>query len=470
MILESRDTAATSDADLSHLFCTKDATPVIKVIVHPILEESYSIRQFHQAAAAMAVSSKLLLLVMITLIFVPETQSNGAPTPTTNTESYEPYTTPISSNKPYNTSIYSNNPPFPCTHANGRQKGGCLYTPPLSHQSYAVENLDTDLVSGYFLGFEEYLVRVGIGSPPTFQYLAMDTGSDVIWVQCQPCNMCYKQTDPVFNPTTSVSYTVVPCGSPTCDALLVNDRHCHAGKCGYETRILNLVMGCGHNNHGSFNVIAGLLGLGGGRMSFINQIPETGGAFSYCLPSYSSISLGWLTFGHGLGGVFPVGDAWAPLVHNPLAPKFYYVGLSSLGVGGVRVPISEDIFRLTESGFGGVIIDIGTAVTTLPTVAYEALRDAFTTKTSGVRAPSVSIFDTYYHQSNDNFQFPSISFYFLGDLVHTLTSHGFLIPVDGVGIVCFAFAPLISGLSIIGNVQQAGIQISIDEAPWIHWI
>lgn len=36
-------------ADLSHVFCTKDAATVIKsyspeLIVHPILEESYSVR------------------------------------------------------------------------------------------------------------------------------------------------------------------------------------------------------------------------------------------------------------------------------------------------------------------------------------------------------------------------------------------------------------------------------------------
>lgn len=36
-------------ADLSHVFCTKDAAPVIKgyspeLIVHPVLEESYSVR------------------------------------------------------------------------------------------------------------------------------------------------------------------------------------------------------------------------------------------------------------------------------------------------------------------------------------------------------------------------------------------------------------------------------------------
>lgn len=38
-------------ADLSHVFCTKDAAPVIKgyspeLIVHPILEESYSVRYY----------------------------------------------------------------------------------------------------------------------------------------------------------------------------------------------------------------------------------------------------------------------------------------------------------------------------------------------------------------------------------------------------------------------------------------
>ncbi|KAI9170393.1 hypothetical protein LWI28_027208 [Acer negundo] len=62
----------------------------------------------------------------------------------------------------------------------------------------------------------------------------MVTCSNVIRVQCQPCSMCYKQTDLVFNPATSASYTDVLCGSPAYDALLVNERHCHAGKCGYE--------------------------------------------------------------------------------------------------------------------------------------------------------------------------------------------------------------------------------------------
>ncbi|KAI9169050.1 hypothetical protein LWI28_006209 [Acer negundo] len=57
-----------------------------------------------------------------------------------------------------------------------------------------------------------------------------------------------------------------------------------------RTRILNFTVRFVHNNQGSFNVIAGLLGLRGGRMSFTNQILETEGGLSYCLPSYNGIS------------------------------------------------------------------------------------------------------------------------------------------------------------------------------------
>ncbi|KAJ6737317.1 ASPARTYL PROTEASES [Salix viminalis] len=94
----------------------------------------------------------------------------------------------------------------------------------------------------------------------------------------------------------------------------------------------------------------------------------------------------------------PVGAAWIPLIRNPHSPSYYYVGLSGLGVGGMRVPISEDMFQLTELGNGGVVMDTGTAVTRFPTVAYEAFRDAFIGQTGNLpRASGISIFDTCYN-------------------------------------------------------------------------
>ncbi|OIW12769.1 hypothetical protein TanjilG_24702 [Lupinus angustifolius] len=350
--------------------------------------------------------------------------------------------------------------------------------------SYKAEAFGSDVVSGMDQGSGEYFIRIGVGTPPRNQYVVIDSGSDIVWVQCQPCSQCYRQTDPVFDPVDSSTFAGVSCGSSICSR--IDNAGCHEGKCRYEvsygdgsytkgtlaletltigkTVIQNVVIGCGHRNQGMFIGAAGLLGLGGGSMSFVGQLGgQMGGSFSYCLVSRGTGSSGSLEFGRE---VVPVGASWVPLVHNPRAPSFYYVGLMGLGVGGLRVSISEDVFRLNELGSGGVVMDTGTAVTRLPTSAYNAFRDAFISQTTNLpRASGVSIFDTCY----DLFGFisvrvPTVSFYFWTGPILTLPAKNFLIPVDDVGTFCFAFAPSPSGLSIIGNIQQEGIEISVDGA------
>ncbi|GFS39680.1 eukaryotic aspartyl protease family protein [Actinidia rufa] len=350
--------------------------------------------------------------------------------------------------------------------------------------SYEVSNFGSDVVSGMDQGSGEYFVRIGVGSPPRSQYMVIDSGSDIVWVQCQPCNLCYRQSDPVFNPANSASFSGVSCSSTVCDRL--ENAGCHGGRCRYEvqygdgsytkgtlaletitfgpTAVRNVAIGCGHRNRGMFIGAAGLLGLGGGSMSFVGQLGgQTGGAFTYCLVSRGTGSTGSLEFGRG---ALPVGAAWVPLLRNPRAPSFYYIGLAGLGVGGMRVPIPEDVFQLTELGDGGVVMDTGTAVTRLPTAAYVAFRDAFITQTANLpRSSAVSIFDTCYDLTGFvSVRVPTISFYFTGGPILTLPARNFLIPVDQVGTFCFAFAPSPSGLSIIGNIQQEGIQISFDGA------
>lgn len=350
--------------------------------------------------------------------------------------------------------------------------------------SFEVEDFGSEVVSGMNQGSGEYFVRIGVGSPPRSQYMVIDSGSDIVWVQCQPCNQCYHQSDPVFDPADSASYTGVPCSSAVCDRL--ENAGCHGGRCRYEVSygdgsytkgtlaletltfgraaIRNVAIGCGHMNQGMFVGAAGLLGLGSGSMSFVGQLGgQTGGAFSYCLVSRGTGSSGSLEFGRG---ATPVGAAWVPLIRNPRAPSFYYIGLVGLGVGGIRVPISETIFQLTEMGYGGVVMDTGTAVTRLPTVAYEAFRDTFIQQTANLpRASGVSIFDTCFNLNGFvSVRVPTISFYFSGGPILTLPANNFLIPVDDKGSFCFAFAPNPAGLSIIGNIQQEGIQISIDGA------
>ncbi|KAK2453801.1 Eukaryotic aspartyl protease family protein [Trifolium repens] len=341
----------------------------------------------------------------------------------------------------------------------------------------------SDVVSGTQEGSGEYFVRIGIGSPPKFQYMVIDSGSDIVWIQCEPCDQCYNQTDPIFNPAFSASFIGVSCSSSVCNQLddVVD---CRKGRCGYQvaygdgsytkgilaletitigrTIIQDTAIGCGHWNEGMFVGAAGLLGLGGGSMSFVGQLgAQTDGAFGYCLISRGTGSSGSLEFGRQ---AMPVDAMWVPLIHNPFYPSFYYVSLSGLGVGGIQVPISESIFQLTDIGTGGVVMDTGTAITRLPTIAYNAFRDAFIAQTTNLpRATGVSIFDTCYDLNGFvTVRVPTVSFYFSGGQILTFPARNFLIPIDDVGTFCFAFAPSPSGLSIIGNIQQEGIQISID--------
>ncbi|KAJ4785182.1 Eukaryotic aspartyl protease family protein [Rhynchospora pubera] len=355
---------------------------------------------------------------------------------------------------------------------------------------YKLTDFGSDVVSGLSQGSGEYFIRVGVGTPAREQYLVIDSGSDVIWLQCIPCDQCYSQSDAIFDPSTSASFSAVTCGSRVCH--LVSGTNCGSSdeSCGYmyevsyrdgsyskgvvaletltfgSTAVSGVAIGCGHRNHGLFTGAAGLLGLGWGPTSFLTQLGgSAGGVFSYCLASRGSSSeAGSLIFGRTEG--VPVGAVWVPLLHNPRAPSFYYVGLLGLGVAGVRLPLEEDMFQLSEDGYGGVVMDTGTAVTRLPQQAYSTLRDGFIAAAVGLpRTSGVSIFDTCYDLNGySSVRVPTVSFYFTEGAILTLPARNFLIPVDSSGTFCFAFAPSPTGLSIMGNIQQEGIQITFDVA------
>ncbi|ERN16892.1 hypothetical protein AMTR_s00057p00163750 [Amborella trichopoda] len=59
-------------------------------------------------------------------------------------------------------------------------------------------------------------LQVGIGTPPRTLHLLMDTGSDIIWTQCPPCDPCFEQPDPIFQPTQSSTYYAFDCAEDPC--------------------------------------------------------------------------------------------------------------------------------------------------------------------------------------------------------------------------------------------------------------
>lgn len=196
-------------------------------------------------------------------------------------------------------------------------------------------------------------------------------------------------------------------------------------------------------------------------MSFLSQLQLCGlpgSVFSYCLPPRPTTgSFRWLEIGHGPVGVLTEGPAWVPLVHNWRHLSLYYVGLLGLKVGHMQVPIPKSIYRLTKKGDGGVVLDSGTKVTSLPKFAYKVFRSSFIAQAGNLTwASKRYLLDTCYNISYgaDSINVPNVSFHFSIKPIQTR--------LGGCKHFCHAFAPSNTTFSIIGNTQLAGIQISID--------
>ncbi|KAL4578919.1 hypothetical protein LXL04_015051 [Taraxacum kok-saghyz] len=341
------------------------------------------------------------------------------------------------------------------------------------------EDLSTPVSSGISQGSGEYFARVGLGTPVQLYYMVIDTGSDINWLQCQPCSDCYQQTDPIFNPSASTSYSTLSCSSQQCSSLEITA--CRSEVCLYQVSygdgsftvgdfvtetvtfgksgsVPKVAMGCGHDNEGLFVGAGGLLALGGGPLSLPSQIKST--SFSYCLVDRDSKSSSTLEFNTAA----PANSVTAPLLRNPRVKTYLYVGMTGITVGGRALSIPPSIFAVDATGRGGVIVDSGTAVTRLQSQAYNSLRDAFTRQARNLKpTDGFSLFDTCFDFSQmTRVAVPTVGFTFTGGKTLSLKPENYLIPVDSRGKFCLAFAPTDSSLSIIGNVQQQGTRVGYD--------
>ncbi|PAN17815.1 hypothetical protein PAHAL_3G156600 [Panicum hallii] len=355
------------------------------------------------------------------------------------------------------------------------------------------------VVSGLSQGSGEYFAQVGVGSPPTPALLVLDTGSDVVWLQCAPCRHCYAQSGRVFDPRRSRSYAAVPCATPLCRRLDTGGCDKRRGSCLYQVaygdgsittgdlatetlsfargaRVPRVAVGCGHDNEGLFVAAGGLLGLGRGRLSLPTQVARRyGRSFSYCLVDRtssvkpSSTRSSTLTFGPAaLAGAAHA--SFTPMLRNPRMSTFYYVRVVGFSVGGARVRgVSERDLRLDPAtGRGGVILDSGTSVTRLARPVYAAVRGAFrsTAAAAGGLRPSpggFSLFDTCYDlRGRRVVKVPTLSLHLAGGAEVALPPENYLIPVDTRGTFCLALAGTDGGVSIVGNIQQQGFRVVFD--------
>ncbi|KAF7836474.1 aspartic proteinase CDR1-like [Senna tora] len=299
-----------------------------------------------------------------------------------------------------------------------------------------------------------YLMRPSLGTPPVDIHLIADTGSDLIWTQCLPCDNCYTQSNPMFDPHRSSTYTPLSCTSPLCHVLddpsaracpFCNYTYAYAstsvtrGVLSKEKLSFNdavsfdgVVFGCGHNDTGSFNDREmGIMGLGGGPLSLVSQLGSSFG------------------LNNGLDGA----------VSTPLVPKedktYYYVTLKGISVGPTYLPFNAR-GSISE---GNMFIDSGTPPTILPQDLYDRVVGEVRRQVTSMKPieddPELGAQLCY--RTEKNIDGPNLKAHFEGGDVELGPIQTFVPPKDGV--FCFGMTNTSSEVGVYGNFAQSNYLI-----------
>ncbi|KAI6706379.1 hypothetical protein NL676_009341 [Syzygium grande] len=333
----------------------------------------------------------------------------------------------------------------------------------------------------------DYLMNISLGNPPVTIVGIADTGSDLIWTQCEPCTDCFEQATPPFDPRESSTYKDISCSASLCEVLgqtscggrglceyscfygdgsytmgnLATETFTIGSTSGQPVSFPEVLFGCGHNNVGIFtNHTDGIIGLGGGSASLITQLGKaTGGKFSYCLVPYSLNSKISSKLNFGDSAVV----AGSGVVSTPLIQKdpktFYYLTLEAVSVGKTRIefPSGDSIASVDE---GNIIIDSGTTLTLLPQGFYTEIEAAMVkyVKLPRVSDPSQFLSLCYKAVTDVGLDIPPVTFHFKGADVVLNPGSSFVQITDK--IICFTLIP--GELSIYGNLAQMNYLIGYD--------
>ncbi|KAF3454313.1 hypothetical protein FNV43_RR04760 [Rhamnella rubrinervis] len=332
----------------------------------------------------------------------------------------------------------------------------------------------------------QYLMKISVGTPPFDFYGIADTGSDLIWAQCVPCDGCYNQTKPMFNPTNSSTYIPIPCGSQQChlldtaacspentcnytygyeagltQGLLATETVTLTSSSGQHISLQNIVFGCGHNNTGSFNEDEmGLVGLGSGPLSLVSQIgPLFGGRkFSHCLlPFHTDPRItSKLIFGSD-SEVSGDGVVSTSLVSKQ-DPTPYFVTLEGISVG-------QEYVSFNSSGLvskGNMFLDSGTPPTILPQDFYDRLVEEVKNQVDLKPVEDDERLEPQLcYKSETILEGPMLTVHFEGGATLQLTPlQTFIPPLEGV--FCFAMTNTDSDVGVYGSFAQSNFLIGFD--------
>ncbi|KDP26880.1 hypothetical protein JCGZ_18038 [Jatropha curcas] len=308
-----------------------------------------------------------------------------------------------------------------------------------------------------------YFAKIGLGNPSKDYYVQVDTGSDILWVNCANCDRCPTKSDlgvklTLYDPTSSDSSSRVYCDDEFCAAtyggvlqgctkdlpcqysVVYGDGSATAGYYVKDTVVLDqvtgnletsptngsVIFGCGAKQSGelgtSSEALDGILGFGQANSSMISQLAAAGNIkrmFAHCLDNI-----------HG-GGIFAIGEVVSPKVNTtPMVPNqpHYNVVMKEIEVGDNVLDLPTDIFDTGDRR--GTIIDSGTTLAYLPEVVYESMMTKILAQQPGIKLHTVEEqFMCFQYSGKVDSGFPTVKFHFEGSLSLTVYPHDYLFEI-----------------------------------------
>ncbi|GFP81613.1 aspartic proteinase nepenthesin-1 [Phtheirospermum japonicum] len=316
----------------------------------------------------------------------------------------------------------------------------------------------------------------------------MDTGSSLVWLQCEGCTKCFDQTPKPFPNQNSVSfrpildrnvpkpYNEIYADGSSTSGILARETFYLKSKSGKVSRIPNVRFGCGLHNDVSFktktngnNKIAGTMGLGWKDSSFVGQTgPKTNGKFSYCLPLLSGKSSNtYLKFGD---------DSICLLKSTKKTPLYringtdpYFVDLQGISINKTRLKINPNVFAFNNSSGPGCVIDTGTPYSRIKTAAFEILKQEmgnYLSRVQGMKRISGgwSELELCYERGKEIRGFhnlPDVTFHLRGSKADFVMKPEAVFDVFSRNRVCLVMVRD-DRMSIIGAHQQTNQRITYD--------
>ncbi|PWA64730.1 aspartic peptidase A1 family [Artemisia annua] len=337
----------------------------------------------------------------------------------------------------------------------------------------------------YHIGL--YYTKVQLGTPPRDYHVQIDTGSNVLWVNCKSCNGCptsIRQHIPVefYDSSSSSTSSLITCSDSLCSQAS-QWSECSKSKCtfrfqygdgsgnsGYYVSDLmhlntmgvdsgssnssaKVVFGCSTSETGNIRTdgVNGIFGFSQHSMSVISQLSSQGVApdsFSHCLVG-SGNGGGILVFGQ----IMDPNMAYTPLVQS--RPHFS-VNLQSISVKGQTLSIDPSTFSIPGNQ-EGTIIDSGTTLAYLPQDALTLLKDAISQAVSQSAQPVISREDgCYIFTSSVSSIFPLVSLNFQGGSSMHIRPQDYLLQDNSKGgaeVWCFGFRSYLTpGPTVLGDL------------------